>query len=100
MTLAMRTVAVVWALDSLVVWAEAEAMVLPAMSRTFEVATQAAPAIESGVWEVAGVVRTPHAEHYVACEPRHLPFSSSPCLDDFCSHIPHSHLLSRWQTTL
>ena len=100
MTLAMRTVAVVWALDSLVVWAEAEAMVLPAMSRACEVATQVAPANESGVWEVAGVVRTPHAEHYVACEPRHLPFSSSPCLGDFCSHNLHAHLLSRGQTTL
>ena len=96
----MRTVAVVWAVDSLAVWAVVEAMVLPVMSRTCEVATQVAPANESGVWEVAGVVRTPHAEHYVACEPRHLPFSSSPCLGDFCSHIPHSHLLSRWQTTL
>ena len=100
MTLAMMTVVAVWALDSLEAWAVAEAMVLPAMSRTSEVATQAAPATESGVWEVVGVVRTPHAEHYVACEPRHLPFSSSPCVDDFCSHNLHSHLLSRWQTTL
>ena len=45
----MRTVAVVWAVDSLVVWAVVEAMVLPVMSRTCEVAAQVAPANETGV---------------------------------------------------